>query len=370
MRSLLPLCLTVLLFMSEMVNSSFGDGSGRNEHGSGGFEDGEGSGGYDDEEYEHERCEHLHCTRNEVCKERNGHFGCACGRHNPKPNPDSFDVHESCQSSSGSVSLSRCQLFDAGFPAEYLHLNDRHCKGMIKDGRVDFHFDNHEHVCGTTLETNKTHFIYKNAVQMVYGPVHLISRDSWLAINFSCVYPLIKSISMPMSILAKESVVYKDLPGEEGTYQIRMVPYKDASFTHSYGGDFELEVNHHVFVGVEVEGVDRQQFSLVLDNCWATPHNDITDNVRWDLIVNECPSRRDDSVRVLQNGVSTSSRFSFRMFTFTHQSEHIFLHCKVHLCLRTSGRCARSCNRHHGEHGSRKRRSLDFHDTAAISMGF
>ncbi|XP_017579104.1 pancreatic secretory granule membrane major glycoprotein GP2-like [Pygocentrus nattereri] len=355
MRHLLPLWLTILLFMSEMVSSSFDEGSGGYE-GSGGFE--------------YDRCEHLHCTQDEVCKERNDHFGCACGRHNPKPNPNSFDAHETCQSSSGSVSLSRCQVFDAGFPAEYLHLNDHSCTGTIKDGRVEFHFDNNGHVCGTTLETNKTHFIYKNAVQMSYGPAKLINRDSWLAINFSCVYPLIKSISMPMSILATESVVYKNLPGEEGTYQIHMLLYSDASFKHPYSGNFELQVNQPVFVGVEVEGVDMRQFSLVLDNCWATPHDDINENVRWDLIVKECPTRRDGSVRVLQNGVSGSSRFSFKMFTFTNQSNHIFLHCKVHLCLRKSGRCAQSCSQRHGAHGQRRRRFSDFHDTAAISMSF
>ncbi len=58
---------------------------------------------------------------------------------------------EFCASSTGSLSLSRCQLFEAGFPPEFLHLNDPGCKGIFENGRVLFQFDNEGHVCGTTL---------------------------------------------------------------------------------------------------------------------------------------------------------------------------------------------------------------------------
>ncbi len=49
------------------------------------------------------------------------------------------------------MSVSRCQLFEAGFPADVLHLNDPSCKGTIRNGRVEFYFDNNEHICGTHL---------------------------------------------------------------------------------------------------------------------------------------------------------------------------------------------------------------------------
>ncbi len=61
------------------------------------------------------------------------------------------DFSETCESSSGSISVSRCQLFEAGFPADVLHLNDPSCKGTVRNGRVEFHFDNEEHICGTNL---------------------------------------------------------------------------------------------------------------------------------------------------------------------------------------------------------------------------
>ncbi|KAL7857411.1 hypothetical protein SRHO_G00163100 [Serrasalmus rhombeus] len=320
-------------------------------------------------------CGVLNCTENEVCVARSGVYGCACANNNPRFNPDNFDATESCDGTNRSVSVSRCQLFEAGFPAEVLHLNDPSCKGVAQDGRLVFHFD--DNTCGSILEVNSTNFIYKNSIQSLssLGPRSVVSRDSWLNLNFSCVYPLIQSISAPMTFQAINSVINKNLPGAEGTYQIRMVPYSDASFTSPFSGTVTLQVNQQVFIAVEVDGVDSHVFSTVLDNCWATPYNDPNHYIRWDLITNECPNAKDGTVQVLQNGVSISSHFSFRMFTFTGVSDSFYLHCRVHLCQVNGGHCALPCDDDDGDEDDmhpivRRRRSLDFHDSTSISMSF
>ncbi|KAK9953847.1 hypothetical protein ABG768_015969 [Culter alburnus] len=307
-------------------------------------------------------CDTLNCTRNEVCHFRDG-YGCGC-LEGQRPNPESFDATEFCSSSTGTISLSRCQLFESYFPPEFLHLNHPNCTGTVEDGRVLFHFDNEDHICGTTLSSNGTHFIYQNSIHSKL-PMGVITRKRWMNITFSCVYPLIQTLSMPKDIQAEQSVISIDLPGQ-GTYQIYMIPYHDAQFTRPYEGDVEVQVNQQMYVAVEVEGVDRSQIATVLDNCWATPVNDSEYQIRWNLIKRECPNPEDGTVEVLQNGIDTTSRFSFRMFTFTGASDHIFLHCKVHLCLVKNGRCAQSCNP-----GRRRRRhrSLDFHHSAAITIG-
>ncbi|KTG35460.1 hypothetical protein cypCar_00033723, partial [Cyprinus carpio] len=94
-------------------------------------------------------CDTLGCTGKEVCRFRET-YGCGC-LEGQKPNPETFDAKQFCDSSTGSLSLSRCQLFESGFPPEILHLNDPSCKGISENGRVLFHFDNEGHVCGTTL---------------------------------------------------------------------------------------------------------------------------------------------------------------------------------------------------------------------------
>lgn len=57
-----------------------------------------------------------------------------------------------CHNSSGWVSLSRCLLSEAGFPADVLHLNDPDCTGTVHDGRVQFQFNNDDQKCGTLLK--------------------------------------------------------------------------------------------------------------------------------------------------------------------------------------------------------------------------
>ncbi|KAK9965937.1 hypothetical protein ABG768_004999 [Culter alburnus] len=283
-----------------------------------------------------------------------------------QPQKPESELSETCESSSGSMSVSRCQLFEAGFPADVLHLNDPSCKGTVRNGRVEFHFDNDEHICGTNLVANGTHFIYDNFILGTPRSEGLISREKILKLSFSCVYPQTQTLSMNVEINPLESIVYKTLPAGEGRYRVRMIPYQDDEFTRPFTGAVDAELDQEMHVEVRVEGVDSRQFALVMDTCWATPVNDPDYSLRWDLIVSECPNPNDDTVELLQNGVSTSSRFSFRMFIFTANSTKLYLHCAVHLCLLSSNRCSMDCD---SGHQWREDRSLDFHDSASISMG-
>ncbi|XP_026087546.1 pancreatic secretory granule membrane major glycoprotein GP2-like [Carassius auratus] len=312
-------------------------------------------------------CFELNCTEDEWCGEKNDVYGCFCNKSHHRPDPQSFDFSEVCESSSGSISLSRCQLFEAGFPADNLHLNDPNCKGTVWNGRVEFYFDNNDHICGTSILANGTHYIYENFIfgtsDSTEGP---ISRKGILKLNFSCVYPQTQSLSMNMEINPLESIVHKKLPAGQGRYQVRMVPYQDAEFSKPFNGSVNVELNQQMFLEVHVDGIDSRQFATVIDSCWATPENDPNHSVRWDLISGECPSPNDETVELLQNGVSTSSRFSFRMFFFTENSTKVYVHCTIHICLLAGNHCSTHCDS--GSH-LREGRSAEFHDSASISMG-
>ncbi|XP_056098277.1 uncharacterized protein LOC130077157 [Rhinichthys klamathensis goyatoka] len=313
-----------------------------------------------------DRCSELSCSEDEWCGKKNGVYGCLCQEDNHTPQSGSFDFSETCESSSGSISVSRCQLFEAGFPADVLHLNDPSCKGTVRNGRVEFHFDNDEHICGTNLLANGTHFIYENFILGTPRSEGLISSEKILKLSFSCVYPQSQTLSMNVEINPLESIVHKTLPAGEGRYRVRMIPYEDDEFTRPFTGRVDAELDQEMHVEVRVEGVDSRQFALVMDTCWATPVNDPDYSLRWDLILSECPNPNDDTVDLLQNGVSTSSRFSFGMNIFTANSTRLYLHCAVHLCLLSGNRCSMDCG---SGHQRRERRSLDFHDSASISMG-
>nr|XP_055031645.1 uncharacterized protein LOC129420667 [Misgurnus anguillicaudatus] len=311
-------------------------------------------------------CPSLNCTEDEWCGEMNGVYGCFCQNIPTRYDPDSFDFFETCESSTGSISISRCQLFEAGFSAHGLHLNDPRCRGITQNGRVEFSFDNDEHTCGTNLMANGTHIIYENFILGApESSEGLISRERNLQISFSCVYPQNQTLSM-IEINPLESRVHKTLPTGHGMYQVRMIPYHDVGFSQPFNGSVNAKLNQEIFVEVRVDGVDSRQLVTVIDTCWATPVNDPDYSLRWDLITGECPNPHDNTVKLLQNGVSTFSRFSFRMFIFNSNSTKVYLHCSVHLCLLASNHGTTSCV---SGYQQRVDRSLDFHDSSSISMG-
>ncbi|XP_050981021.1 uromodulin, partial [Labeo rohita] len=309
-------------------------------------------------------CHELSCTENEQCEEKHGVYSCSCKENHHGSQHGSFDFTETCESSSGSMSVSRCQLFEAGFSSDILHLNDPSCRGTVRNGRVEFYFDNNDHVCGTNLMANGTHFICENFIVGDPNSVgHLISRERILKLPFSCVYSQTQTLSMDINPL--ESSVHMNLPAGQGMYQVRMIPYQDAEFAHPFTGSVNAELNKHIFVEVRVDGVDSRQFASVIDTCWATPVSDPHYPLHWDLITDMCLSPNDE-VELLQNGVSTSSRFCFSMFIFTANSTKVYLHCAIHLCLLTDDHCSVHCG---SEHHHRERRSLDFHGSTSVSVG-
>ncbi|XP_071757273.2 alpha-tectorin [Centroberyx gerrardi] len=313
-------------------------------------------------------CEQLDCTDYEWCGERDGVHGCFCDETHHRPNNESYDSSIACVSSSGTMSLSRCQLFEAGFHPSALHLRDNTCNGTVDDGRLVFNFDNDDQLCGTVLRSNGTHFIYENTVQGDVDPHDgLISRQRNIHLRFCCEYLLNQALSMDVGINPVESIVSKKLPTGRGVYQMRMIPYQDSGFRFPFSNsrNIQMEVDQRIYVEVRTEGVDRRQISTVLDSCWATPVNLANYPVRWDLITTECPNQADGTVELVQNGISTVSRFSFRMFTFTNFTT-LYLHCQVHLCLRRHNNCTAHC--YPGYHG-RVYRDVSYHDSAAISIG-
>ncbi|KAL6460853.1 hypothetical protein MHYP_G00308190 [Metynnis hypsauchen] len=236
-------------------------------------------------------CAELNCTADEWCGEKDGIYGCLCNENNPRPRPYYYDSTETCQSSSATISLSRCQLFEAGFSANVLHLSDPSCRGTVQNGRLVFHFDNDDHICGTNLTANGTHFIYTNYIQGLSDSAGgSIRRDKHLELNINCVYPLSQTVTTDAVLNPVQSIVSKILPDCHGMYQVRMIPYEDAAFSHPYNGTVDIVVDQRIYVEVNVQGVDSRQFATVIDSCWATPVNDRNYAVRWDLIINNTVS--------------------------------------------------------------------------------
>ncbi|XP_055006523.1 IgGFc-binding protein-like [Boleophthalmus pectinirostris] len=299
-------------------------------------------------------CGELQCTDNEWCGAKEGIHGCFCNE-NVLQNTENFDASITCVSSSGTVSLSRCLLLEAGFHPSALHLKDDSCKGSLQSGRLVFHFNNDDQLCGTILKSNGTHFIYENAI---------LGDDSLnIQLFFSCVFPLTSAVSMDIAINPVESAIKKFLPSGQGHYRVRLIPYQDAGFQNPLSGNTNVEMhqNEQLFIEVQTEGIDEREISAVMDNCWATPINEAYYPLRQDLILQGCPA--ESSVKIIQNGNSTVARFSFEIFSFNNFAS-LYLHCQIHLCLLDVNDCVVHCHVK-----TRGRRDVSYHDSVILSLG-
>ncbi|KAM9837942.1 alpha-tectorin-like [Aulostomus maculatus] len=315
---------------------------------------------------ESDPCEHLDCTEYEWCGEKHGGYGCFCDERHHRTNNESYDSFISCEGSSGTISVSRCQLFEAGFPSSSLHLQDESCNGTLQDGRLVFHFNNNSQLCGTILMSNGTHFMYKNTIQSDEDTHdELINHQRSIHLSFSCEYSLTKAKSEALDINSVESVVKKHLPSGQGQYNIRMMSYQDSGFNSPLTSISRgMALDQRLYIKVWTEGVDEPGSLTVLDSCWATPVNIANHPLRRELISEGCANPKDGSVEMIQNGISTTARFSFRLLTFPKYSS-IYLHCSVHHCLSSHNNCSPRC--HPGSHG-RRRRAVSYHDSAALSQ--
>ncbi|KAA8581582.1 hypothetical protein FQN60_003163 [Etheostoma spectabile] len=148
---------------------------------------------------------------------------------------------------------------------------------------------------------------------------------------------------------------------------MRMIPYQDAGFRFPLTStrNIEIEIDQRLYVELRTKGADQRQISTVVDSCWATPINLASYPVRWDVINAECPNPADGTVEMVQNGISTVSQFSFKMFTFTNFTS-IYLHCQLHLCLLRHNNCTAHC--YPGDL-RRAKRDVSYHATTDISLG-
>ncbi|KAJ8412549.1 hypothetical protein AAFF_G00128850 [Aldrovandia affinis] len=98
--------------------------------------------------------------------------------------------------------------------------------------------------------------------------------------------------------------------------------------------NYSLSPNEEVVVEVAINST-LDQIKIVINECWATPTSNPLDSTTYFFLQNSCPVPNTYTT-VLQNGNSTASRLSIRIFSFVQQSV-IYLHCKVQICFETSG---------------------------------
>uniref|UniRef100_A0A3B3WZH5 ZP domain-containing protein n=1 Tax=Poecilia mexicana TaxID=48701 RepID=A0A3B3WZH5_9TELE len=163
-----------------------------------------------------------------------------------------------------------------------------------------------------------------------------IIRDPAIKLDFTCVYPNLRRVSLPFPVRPISSQTVMQV--EETDATIRMLLFADSSFSRAFSGTPTIELRDPVHVEVSVaEPADF--FLLRVDDCWASPSRQPNaTGLLHGLIQNGCVA--DPTVtflplaeeRVGPNGRGSGVRFRFHMFRFTAGPAEFYLHCSVQLC--------------------------------------
>ncbi|KAI4794602.1 hypothetical protein KUCAC02_031959 [Chaenocephalus aceratus] len=244
------------------------------------------------------------------------------------------------------VSISKCKLFQLGFEREDVRINDEHCGGIEGEDFISFHINNTKGHCGSIVQSNGTHIMYKNTVwiESVNNTGNVITRDRTINVEFSCAYELDLKISLETVLKPMLSVINLTLPTQEGNFVTKMALYKNSSYRNPYReGEVVLSTRDVLFVGVFVEGADENQLILIVNMCWATPSRYSSDRLRYIIIERGCPNIKDNTIGMAENGVSLTCRFHVTVFKFIGDYDEVHLHCDVTLCDSESSACKVNC---------------------------
>uniref|UniRef100_A0A3P9DT84 Alpha-tectorin n=1 Tax=Maylandia zebra TaxID=106582 RepID=A0A3P9DT84_9CICH len=320
-------------------------------------------------------CQDRTCSDHEFCGEKTvgGDTRCFCRDifASKYQEINSLGDPTVCMQDSASVTLVGCLLEDKDINYSALHLNDPTCRGQVDEltHMVTFSF-NSSNRCGTVVTTNNSYVIYKNTIRSQNYSFDVITRNAQVQIDFSCVHsqPSIHTATFRI----RDCSVAQKISCGAWNYTLIIKAYTDAGWAQVVQLNSEVRLNQRIWVELETNGLDGSMVTVVRDSCWATNQASPTSSPRHDLIINgerysDCANPADLTVAVEENGLGTSTLFSFNIFRFTGGSGEVYLHCKLHLCPKEETSCIPNCNA-----AARRRRSVGskYEGEASIGMSW
>ncbi|XP_061754985.1 alpha-tectorin [Nerophis ophidion] len=298
-------------------------------------------------EWIYDPCATETCT-NFTCEQENGGDLCGCPElpSSPGGGDDVIEAEVTCRHARMEVSISKCKLFQLGFERGDVRINDEHCAAMEGEDYISFHINNTKGHCGSIVQSNNTHIVYKNTVwiESVNNTGNVITRDKTINVAFSCAYELDLRISLETVLKPILSVINLALPTQGGNFITKMALYKNSTYRHPYReGEAVLSTRDILYVGVFVDGADENQLHLVVNTCWATPSRNSSDRPRYVIIERGCPNVKDNTIGMAENGVSLTCRFHVTVFKFIGDYDEVHLHCDVSLCDADRSACKVNC---------------------------
>ncbi|XP_031178343.1 uncharacterized protein LOC116066418 [Sander lucioperca] len=276
-----------------------------------------------------------------------------------------------------------------------LTLKDKSCKPVFSDFRLAY-FSFSVDSCGTTRRFFDHYMVYENEITLSYnkGVAYTSPIDPEYRQTISCYYVINATLSVAFSSTHRSF----DPTAEIGLGQlmVHMRLSQDSSYHNFYKAeDYPVEtyLRQPLYFEVELMESSDPKLELILENCWATLHNNRTSLPSWDIIVDSCENRDDSYETIFHPVVSDAKvlvpshikRFSVKMFTFIKREEvlkdEIYVHCDAVICdinSQADGSCRGQCvhptglgnTKHQGSKGlKREGRSTDTTHQRQISSG-
>lgn len=185
---------------------------------------------------------------------------------------------------------------------------------------------------GKPLQKNITHISYSLSLLSATQVVGNIVRDPVIRIEYTCVYPYTRSISLAFPVIPRANEAVMRM--HELDAKVEMKLYTDHTFTSSYSRAPTINLRNKVYVEVSVTE-PKDFFVLGVMECWATQTSqpEASDQAVHTLLHNGCVN--DETVTLLKGNTSADGslmRFSFDMFRFVLEPHELYLHCSVQLC--------------------------------------
>ncbi|XP_056141171.1 uromodulin-like 1 [Lampris incognitus] len=262
----------------------------------------------------------------------------------PTPATDSQvtpeDISVECRAAAITVTVTREFLVREKISDSALHLGMEQC-GVNRSNATHVQLILAWGECNTTLLHNDTY--YSVQVTLFDSMVHLALTNGTaeapkprLEVPIMCTYR--KSILVSTGYGPKGYDMIKDAIVGSGTFHVTV---------QLLNGDSPLPQNHtltpeeDVVVKVSLN-TTAEQIKVVINSCWATPSTNPLDSTNYIFLGDGCPMPNMYTT-VLENGNSSSSRLSVRIFSFV-ELDVAYLHCQVQICVETgSTTCVPDC---------------------------
>nr|XP_019950521.1 PREDICTED: zona pellucida sperm-binding protein 4-like isoform X1 [Paralichthys olivaceus] len=219
---------------------------------------------------------------------------------------------------------------------------------------VTFHFPFTDCGAQSTVEEGViTYWVNMEAKQRPQrGPIF---RDTPFNLTVSCSFALVKMTQARIKVQGVQSE-YSSTLRNTGILRTEMRFAKDPSYSSFYSPrdpPAVIELGRPVYVEVSLLKHKDKDLVLLLDDCWATPTENLHDPQRWNLLVNGCPFNGDSHRTVVLPVVPSKTLtypslhkwFVVRMFSFVKpptSENQVYFHCYIEICKRPG--CLQSCS--------------------------